>query len=158
MEAVTDKIISEIKLWSEAAEADGGIAELFTVKSIYFGDPGVLPSFAYPAVTVQGTRDVPQSETTGYEVVDLTILVSIMIDAREFFNASVDEATGDRDLMKAAASLRRWLRRESNRTLDGTVRDVKVLITDYMPEIRGEVIVKSAQLTLVVNKQYQRQQ
>lgn len=158
METVTDKVITEITLWTQAVEADGGVADLLTFNSIYFGDPGVLPAFAYPAITVQPRREDPQTETTGYEVQDLNLLVSVMIDAREFFNVSVEEATGDRDLVKAAASLRRWLRRDSNRTLDGTVRDVKVLTTDYTPEVRGEVIVKTAQLTLVVNKQYQRQQ
>lgn len=158
METITDKLISEVDAWKDAMASDGGVADVLPIASVYFGDPGVLPTYAYPAVTVLGTRDAPESETTGYEVVDLTFLVSIMIDAREFFNASVEEATGDRMLVRAASSLRRWLRRESNRTLDGTVRDVKVLTTQYAPEVRGEVIVKSAQLTLVVQTQYPRQQ
>lgn len=158
MEAVIDKLISEVTLWKDAKEEDGGVADVLDIKSIYFGDPGVLPVYNYPAVTVQATRDVPESETTGAEMRDLTILVTIMIDAREFFDATVEEATGDRDLIRAAGSLRRWLRRDSNRSLDGTVRQLKVLTTDYVPEVRGEIITKSAQLTLVVNKQYQRQQ
>lgn len=160
MEPIIDKIIEEVHLWAETPVVNGGNAEVFTVNSVYFGDPGVLPTYAYPAVTVIGTNDVPDIETTGYEVVDLTLLVSIMIDAREFFNASVEEATGDRDLVKAASSLRRWLRRKSNRSLDSLqgVREVRILRTEYLPEVRGEVITKSAQLTLVVNKQYQRQQ
>lgn len=160
MEAVTDKIIAEVTLWSQTVEADGGAADVLPLNSIYFGDPGVLPVFAYPAVTVQGTTDIPESETTGYEVRDLTVLVSILIDARDFFDSSVEEATGDRVLTRAAASLRRWLRRESNRQLDGLegVREVKVLSTEYVPQVRGEAVVKAAQLTLVINKQYQRQQ
>lgn len=158
MEETVDDLVEVVTKWSQAVVADGGISEVMTINSIYWGDPGQLPQYAYPAVYVQPTRDEPDIETTGYEVVNLSILVGIMIDAREFFNASVEEATGDRDLTKAAASLRRWLRRETNRTLNGTVREVKVLITDYVPEVRGEVIVKSAQLSLVVNKQYQRQQ
>lgn len=160
MEDVTDKLIQEVKLWTDTLEASGGVADVIEFKSVYFGDPGVLPAFAYPAVVVQPSRDEPDIETTGYEVVDLTILITIMIDAREFFDASVEEATGDRALVRAASSLRRWLRRESNRSLDSLtgVRDVKVHTTDYLPEVRGEVITKSAQLTLVVNKQYQRQQ
>ncbi len=158
MEEVLDGLIAQVTLWSEATVADGGVADLITIRSVYFGDPGVLPAFNYPSTYVQGTKDDPDIETTGYEVVNLTILIGIMIDAREFFNASVEEATGDRDLTRAAGSLRRWLRRDSNRTLNGTVRDVKVLTTEYVPEVRGEVITKSAQLTLVVNKQYQRQQ
>lgn len=158
METTIDKIISEVKLWSQADSADGGIADDLTLNSIYFGDPGILPAYAYPAVTVQGTVDETESETTGWEAVDLTVVVSILIDAREFFDVSVEEATGDRNLVKAASSLRRWLRRDSNRSLDGTVRQLKVLTTDYAPEVRGEVITKSAQLTLVINKQYQRQQ
>lgn len=160
MEEIIDKLIAEVRLWADTASASGGIADVMEIKSVYFGDIGVLPAYSYPAVYVQGTKDDPDIETTGYEVVDLTLLIGIMIDAREFFDASVEEATGDRDLIRAAGSLRRWLRRDSNRSLDGLsgVRDVKVLTTDYLPEVRGEVITKSAQITLVVNRQYQRQQ
>jgi hypothetical protein len=158
LEETVDALIEVVTAWSEAMSADGGIADVMTVNSIYWGDPGQLPQYAYPSVYVQPTRDEPDIETTGYEVVNLSILIGIMIDAREFFDASVEEATGDRNLTRAAASLRRWLRRETNRTLDGSIRELKVLITDYVPEVRGEVIVKSAQLSLVVNTQYQRQQ
>lgn len=160
MEEVIDKLVAEATLWSQTPVADGGIQDELTFQSVYWGDPGVMPAFSYPAITVQGTLDEPQSETTGYEVVDLTILIGIHIDARDFFDASVEEATGDRALVRAASSLRRWLRRDNNRSLDGLsgVRELKVTTTDYLPEVRGEVITKSAQLTLVVNKQYQRQQ
>lgn len=158
MEETVDALVEVVNAWTQALAEDGGVLDVLTVNSVYWGDPGQLPQYNYPSVYVQPTRDEPDIETTGYEVVNLSILVGIMIDAREFFDASVEEATGDRDLTRAAASLRRWLRRETNRTLDGTVREIKVITTDYMPEVRGEVIVKSAQLSLVVNKQYQRQQ
>lgn len=158
MEETVDALVAIVTEWSQAVAADGGIADVMQINSVYWGDPGQLPQYNYPATYVQPQRDEPDIETTGYEVVNLSILVGIMIDARDFFDASVEEATGDRDLTRAAASLRRWLRRETHRTLDGTVRDVKVLTTDYIPEVRGEVIVKSAQLSLVVNTQYQRQQ
>lgn len=158
MEESVDKIMSVIESWMNTLSEDGGIADVLEFASVYFGDPGVLPAFSYPAITVQGAKDTPEMETTGYEAVDLTILVTLMIDAREFFNKSVEEATGDRALINAASSLRRWLRRDSNRSLDGTVRQMKVITTDYLPEARGEIITKSAQLTLVVNRQYQRQQ
>lgn len=159
MEEIIDKLIAEVGLWSQADVADGGIADFITINSVYFGDPGILPVYSYPAVTVQAAQDQPESETTGYENFDHSLIISILIDAREFFDASVEEATGDRQLVKAASSLRRWLRRDSNRTLDSLsgVRQLKVETTDYVPEVRGEVITKSAQLTLVVNKQYQRQ-
>lgn len=158
MEETIDALVEVVTAWTQATAENGGILDVLTVNSVYWGDPGQLPQYNYPSVYVQPTRDEPDIETTGYEVVNLSILVGIMIDAREFFDASVEEATGDRDLTRAAASLRRWLRRETNRTLAGTVREIKVITTDYMPEVRGEVIVKSAQLSLVVNKQYQRQQ
>lgn len=160
MEEVVDKLVAEVTLWSGTQAADGGFADELQFQSVYWGDPGVLPSFSYPGITVQPTNDVPESETTGYEVVDLTIQIGIHIDAREFFDASVEEATGDRTLVRAVSSLRRWLRRKSNRSLDGLagVRELRIVATDYLPEVRGEVITKSAQITLVVNKQYQRQQ
>lgn len=160
MEQVVDKLVAEITLWSNTASDDGGFADELQFQSVYWGDPGVMPTFSYPAVTVQPTADQPESETTGYEVVDLTILIGIHIDAREFFDASVEEATGDRTLVRAVSSLRRWLRRKSNRSLDGLagVRELRIVATDYLPEVRGEVITKSAQISLVVNRQYQRQQ
>ncbi len=160
MEAVIDKLRSELTALSEASESDGGIAEILEIQSIYYGDPGIIPVWLYPAILVQPISDAPVSETTGYEVRNLQVLISLVIDSREFFEKDVEEAKGDRKLTQAALAMRKWLRRTANRRLDGeagNVREVAVDATNYMVEVRGSVIAKSAQLTLAVNKQYQRE-
>jgi hypothetical protein len=160
MEQVIDKLRSELTTLSETSESDGGIAEILAIQSIYFGDPGIIPVWLYPAILVQPIRDAPVSETTGYEIRNLEVLISLIIDSREFFEKDVEEAKGDRKLTQAALAMRKWLRRTANRRLDGeagNVREVAVDATNYMVEVRGSVIAKSAQLTLAVNKQYQRE-
>jgi hypothetical protein len=51
--------------------------------------------------------------------------------------------------------VRNWFRRDSTRSLNGLtgVREVVASATDYMVQVRGSVIAKSAQVTLTVNKQ-----
>lgn len=160
MELVVDKLVRELETLSETPVNDGGIAEILKIESVYFGDPGIIPVWLYPAILVQPIRDAPVSETTGYEVRSLEVLISLIIDSREFFEKDVEEAKGDRKLTQAALAMRKWLRRTANRRLDGeagNVREVAVDATNYMVEVRGSVIAKSAQLTLAVNKQYQRE-
>lgn len=161
MEQVVDKLIRELEAFSQISSQDGGMADIMHIESIYFGDPGILPVYNYPAFTVQPVRDAPVSETTGYEIRNLEVLITLTTDAREFFESDVEEATGDRKLVQAAFALRAWLRRTANRQLDGEagkVREVAVSDTNYVAEARDPVIAKSAQLTLTVNKQYQRQE
>lgn len=164
MELVTDKIIAELTAYSESPPSAGGIEGLLKIESIYFGDPGIIPVWLYPTITVQPISDAPVSETTGYEVRNLELLITLAIDSREFFDKDVEEAKGDRKLVQAAQAMRLWLRSTANRQLDGEasgpgekVREVAVSAINYTPEVRGTVITKSAQVTLTVNKQYQRQ-
>jgi|SRR5687768_18314672 len=160
MEQVVDKVIRELDIFRQASQVDGGIAGIMDIEAIYFGDPGILPVYNYPAFTVQPLRDAPDSETTGYEIRNLEVLITLVIDAREFFDKDVEEATGDRKLVQVAFALRRWLRSVANRQLDGEagpVREVVVSDTNYVAEARDPVIAKSAQVTLMVNKQYPKQ-
>lgn len=159
METVVDKVVSELETFKDTDGADGGCADVMTIEAVYWGDPGVIPVNSYPCFTVQPIRDRPDIETTGYEVRDLEILVSVLIDAREFFDAAPLEASGDRQLVQVAERMRRWFRRDSNRSLDGLegVREVKVTAADYNVQVRGGVIAKAAQVTLLVNQQRPRQ-
>lgn len=159
MEEVTDKLVSELTAFKDAESADGGCSDIMTIEAVYFGDPGVIPVNSYPCFTVQPERDIPVSETTGYEVRDLRLLVTCLIDAREYFNASVLEATGDRELVKVMGNLRKWLRRTANRRLDGMdgVREVKIDSTEYLVQVRDDVMAKSAQINVTVNRQYRRE-
>lgn len=159
MEDIVDKLVAELKTFSATPDAQGGIVELLTIEAVYWGDPGVMPVNSYPCFTVQPTKDVPEKETTSYEVRDNDVLITLLIDAREFFDATPDEATGDRVLVKAMERARQWFRRDSNRSLDGLtgVREVKATAVDYNVQVRGSVIAKAAQMTLRVNQQRARQ-
>lgn len=159
MEEVTDKLVAELTLFKDATSEDGGCSDILTIEAVYFGDPGVIPVNSYPCFTVQPEQDVPVSETTGYEVRDLRLLITLLIDAREFFDASVLEATGDRQIVKTMGLMRKWLRRTANRQLDGLegVREVQIASTDYLVQVRDDVIAKSAQTNVTVNRQYRRE-
>lgn len=160
MEEIVDKIVAELEVFAVTPPEQGGMADLMTVAAVYWGDPGVMPVNAYPCFTAQPTRDIPDKETTSYEVRDNDVLVTLLIDARAFFNATPLEATGDRVLVQAMERARKWFRRDSNRSLDGLtgVREVKVPAVDYNVQVRGAVIAKAAQMTLRVNQQRARQE
>lgn len=160
MEDVVDAIVAELELFKDADSASGGCADILTIEAVYWGDPGIIPVNSYPAFTVQPVRDVPDIETTGYEVRDLEVLVTLLIDSRAFWDATVLEATGDRQLVQVMEKVRNWFRTDHNRSLGGLsgTRELKASATDYMVQVRGSVLAKSAQITLTVNKQRQRVQ
>lgn len=160
MEDVVDTIVDELEVFRVTNAADGGCADIMTIEAVYWGDPFIIPVNSYPAFTVQPVRDLPDIETTGYEVRDLEVLVTLLIDSRSYWDASVLEATGDRQLVQVMEKVRNWFRTDTNRSLGGLLgtREVRASSTDYMVQVRGSVIAKSAQVTLTVNKQRQREQ
>lgn len=156
---VVDKFVAELTTFAATTEADGGCSDILNIEAVYFGDPGIIPVNSYPCFTVQPERDEPRSETTGYEIRDLNITITLLIDSREYFDATPLEASGDREMVRVMQNLRRWLRRTANRQLDGMtgVREVAVDATDYIIQVRDSVVAKSAQVSLAVNRQYSRQ-
>jgi hypothetical protein len=156
MEALIDKLSEEVLAWSQTPTAEGGIADDLDIQAIYFGDPGVIPVSLYPCVTVEPEVDDPLSETTGYDTRELRVVISIHIDARNYFDSGVDEAMGDRLLVRATNSLRRWFSRRSRRTMDGHWRALAVQETEYRARARADVVAKTARTTLIVTKNYQR--
>lgn len=158
MEVVLDKIVSELESMRTTNAAGGGISDVLAVSSIKLFDPGIVGYFEYPFIIVEPVREEPVMETVGLagrDIRDLEIRVSLLIDASEYYDASVSEAPGDRKLVQVASAVRRWFSRKSNRTLDNTVRRVSVTAIDYLPQERGEVFSKSAIITLIVQKAYQ---
>lgn len=160
MESVVDALVAELELFKDTLSADGGCSDIMTIEAVYWGDPGIIPVNSYPAFTVQPVRDLPDIETTGYEVRDLEVLVTLLIDSRAYWDASVLEATGDRQLVQVMERVRNWLRRDHNRSLSGLdgTRELSISATDYMVQVRGSVLAKSAQVTVTVNKQRNREQ
>jgi hypothetical protein len=158
LEAVIDKLVSELTTFKDAISNEGGCADILEIQAIYFGDPGLIPSILYPCFTVEPSRDDPAGETTGYEIRDLQLQISVLIDARSYFDATVEEAQGDRQLVQTMHNLKRWLRTVANRHLDDQegVREVKVPRVEYTGQVRGDVIAKTGSVTVEVNKQYQK--
>lgn len=154
-EEIVDKITDELSILSELDGEDGGLASIMIIEAVYFGDPGVIPVNSYPCFLVQPLRDAPNSETTGYEIRDLQVQITLLINASEFFEASVLEATGDRQLVQVIERVRDWFRRDSKRSLDSLagIREVKATAAEYNVQVRGGVIAKAAQVTLQVNLQ-----
>jgi len=160
MENVMDVIVTELELFKDTDADQGGCADILAIEAVYWGDPGILPVNSYPAFLVQPVRDVPDIETTGYEVRDLEVLITLVIDSREYWDTNALEATGDRTMVQVMEKVRNWFRTDHNRSLRGLsgVREVKASATDYMVQVRGTVIAKSAQVTLTVNQQRDRQE
>lgn len=159
MEAIVDAIIAELKIFRDTNSVDGGCRDVMDIAAIYWGDIGELPINAYPAIIAQPINDRPDIETTSYEVRDFAVLVTVLIDSRAYFDATVNEAKGDRAVTQVIDALRNWFRTDHNRSLSGQlgVREVVASGTDYLVQVRGSVIAKSAQVTLTVNKQRERQ-
>ena len=155
MESVVDAIRDELEIFKDTDSAAGGCADILKIEAVYWGDPGIIPINSYPAFLVQPLRDVPDIETTGYEVRDLEVMITLVVDSREYWDASVLEATADRQMVQVMEKVRNWFRKDSTRSLSGLagVREVVASATDYMVQVRGSVIAKSAQVTLTVNKQ-----
>jgi len=159
VESVVDAIVSQLEILKDTSASAGGCADIIEIEAVYWGDPGIIPVNSYPAFLVQPVRDLPDIETTGYEVRDLEVLITLVIDSRPYWDASVLEATADRKMVQTMEKVRNWFRTDHNRHLSGLagIREVKASATDYMVQVRGSVIAKSAQVTLAVNKQRMRE-
>ena len=156
MEAVIDFITNDLKTFAELPDAEGGIADIVEDDIVVFwGDPGVIAVGNYPCFTVEPVSGNPRGGTTATENRDLTVLVSFLIDGREFWDAeSPEEATGDRTLTRVADRLESRYIGKAKSLLDGLpgVRSVSVSGTQYTPQPRGMVFAKSAEMTLTVQR------
>lgn len=156
IEEVIDWVVADLTEFASADSADGGIADIVGDDIVVFwGDPGIIAVTNYPCFTVAPERGIPSGGTTASEHRDLTVLITFLIDGREFFDAaSPEEATGDRTLVKVADALEARYVSKAKTLLDGMtgVRNAQVSGTQYTPQPRGSVFAKSAELTLSVNK------
>lgn len=156
MEAVIDFITTDLAAFSDANDADGGIKDIVGDDIVVFwGDPGIIAVQNYPCFTVEPVDGKSAGGTTARENRDLVVLITFLIDAREFFDVeSPSEATGDRTLTRVADRLESRYIAKAKSLLDGMngVRSVSVSGTSYTPQPRGAVFAKSAELTLTVNR------
>jgi hypothetical protein len=156
MEQVIDRLIAEIKAMIALPRASDGISDVLEVKDVYFGDPGVIPQSLMPAIIVEPKSESPDAETTGYDRRSLNVDILLMIDARQFFELDSSEAIGDRTLVQSAELIARWFRQQDKRQLDGLVIDTIVVDTTYDVEPRGNAIVKTGRVSLMISKGFAR--
>lgn len=156
MEDVIDRLIQEIKTLTSLTRADGGLADVLEVKSVYFGDPGVIPQSLMPCVMVEPVAESPNGETTSYDKRIIDISVLLMLDAREYFEVDASEAMGDRKLVQSAEIVSRYFRSQDKRQLGGLVNDITVNDTTYDIQDRGNAIVKTARVNLQIMKAFTR--
>jgi len=157
VEVVLDKVKSELN----DLAANGALHEILEIKDVHFGDPGNIPVHMYPFIVVEPSTDELDSETTGYEIRNLALTITVFIIAPDHYNPDEPEASGDRVLIQAATEIRKWFMRYSNRRLDWMpdVRHVVVPRIVYdIPPRRGITRVKTATVEMTVQKQYSRQQ
>jgi len=156
MEEVIDRIIAEIKAMIALPRSSDGIADVIEIKDVYFGDPGVIPQSLMPAIIVEPKSEVPTAETTGYDRRSINVDIMLMIDARQYFEVDSSEAIGDRILVQSSETIARWFRMKDKRQLDGLVIDTVVLDTTYDVEPRGNAIVKTGRVSLMISKGFAR--
>jgi hypothetical protein len=156
MEQVIDRLIAEIKAMIALPRSSDGISDVLEVKDVYFGDPGVIPQSLMPAIIVEPKSESPDAETTGYDRRSLNVDILLMIDARQFFELDSSEAIGDRTLVQSAELIARWFRQKDKRQLDGLVIDTIVVDTTYDVEPRGNAIVKTGRVSLMISKGFAR--
>lgn len=157
MEDVLDKLIAEVDDMVAEDEFIEGIGIIETPTKL--DDPGIVTVQEYPYWYVAPVMEEPTSETigaAGYDVRVLTIQVGFVINASDYFDPTVSELPGTRELVRASSLLRKRLRRLSKRNLDDLsgVRNVVIQNTNYVPDLRDTVFVRVAITTVLVERQY----
>ena len=70
-----------------------------SIKSIYTGDPHILPESVMPCIIVNPVRTDTEVADNARDVHTHSIAVSLVIDARQYFNATPDKMVGTEFLM-----------------------------------------------------------
>lgn len=160
MEQVIDKLIMEM----DALVIEDDFLDIMTVAAdTKFDDPGLVVMDEYPYLYVAPVDDRPKSETMGlrgYDVRVLTLQIGVVVNAADFFEATVSELPATRELVQASALIRKRLRRLGKRNLDDLsgVRSLVVEQTNYVPDLRNNVFVRVAVTTITVERQYQHEE
>jgi hypothetical protein len=160
MDAVIDKLISEL----DALRVTPEFSAIMVINAATkYDDPALVVVNEYPYMFVAPQADQPVSETmgrAGYSVRALSIQVGLVINVADYFDPSVSESPGSRQMVRAVALIQKRLRRMSKRNLDGLsgVRNVVIGATQYVPDVRNDSFVRLAVITLVVEKQYQHEE
>jgi len=156
MEQVIDGIIAQMETLVATDEFQNILPVEVDVK---WDDPGLVLVDEYPYIYVAPVSDTPKLETSGlrgYDVRLLDIQIGVVINAADYFDPTVSESPGSRELVQAANLIRKRLRKQSVRSLDGItgVRNIVVQSTNYVPDLRNDTFVKLAVISIIVERQY----
>ncbi len=64
MEDIIERLIQEIKNLTSLTRSDGGLSHVLDIKSVYFGDPGIVPQSLLPCAMVEPIFESPDGEMT----------------------------------------------------------------------------------------------
>ena len=160
MEQVVDALIADMDELSDTAEFHD-VMDVGT--ECKFDDPGLVTIHEYPYIYVAPINEMPVGETAGlagYDIRQLTIQIGVVVNASDYFDASVSELPASRELVAAANLIRKRLRRLGKRTLDDLsgVRNMDIEQINYVPDLREDVFVRVAVTTITVERQYQHEE
>jgi len=138
-----------------------------TIRSFYIGDPILLPESAMPCIAISPNRSNITLADNQRDNREHTITVALIIDARQYFNATPDKMVGTTFLMETMA------KEDSDTTINantilGVIRENLTLSTnrfitetttiDYTTRRRTEdLITLEAVVTLTVEQISNRQ-
>ena len=153
MEEVIDKLQIDIQELANTPFSVGGFSDEISLNSpVYWGELPLAGVEAFPAIEIVPILSEPAGGTTTEVWRDLTIRVTLLFDAREFYDTTeTSEATATRECVRTMESIERYLEKTSKVHLDGLVRKAEVGATEYAPQLpRGTVNVSSASATVEV--------
>jgi len=108
----------------------------------HFGDPLTYPSFNLPGMFVAPQRDLVTVYTMGKDQHEGTVLIYIIVSAKDGFGGAAPETPVDRTLVAMSEDVLRTLR--DNITLGGTVATFQSASVQYTPAVRGREAVRMA--------------
>lgn len=92
------------------------------VKAIYIGDPWILPTSSLPCLMIAPDRTESDIADNARDIHTHHIVISLIIDARQYFNATPDKMVGTDFLMKTMGEEDSTGTPE-NATILGVIRD-----------------------------------
>jgi hypothetical protein len=158
LEQTLDRIIEELKVLKDLNSSEGGLADILNITDVKFDDPGLVSTDEYPYIFVAPQSDEALTGTigVGWDVRRLTIIIAVVVNASDYFDPSVSEVPGTRQIIQASSKIALHLMTLKQRTLDHTVRNVSVSSIGYVPELRGDAFIRMAVTSLVIDKAYNR--
>lgn len=91
MNEIIDAIVSAIETLVKSSRG---------IKDVYKGDPLLIPKVSLPAITVSPDNTIVEPIDTTHDYMKQSIAISVILDARKYFNISDTEQAGLFELAK----------------------------------------------------------